>query len=142
MTEFDLSGSLRRMRRLADLSQREMARRLDVSKSSVAAAESGVGGLDARVLARAAAVAGLRLALVDGAGTEVHPMAAGTVRDLSGRRFPAHLDTRRSDEGRWLYEPRRDRPESWFTRLWATPVYRLLDDPDGRPLRLRLKGDF
>ena len=22
-----------------------------------------------------------------------------------------------------------------FTRLWATPVYRLLDDPDGRPLR-------
>jgi hypothetical protein len=29
-----------------------------------------------------------------------------------------------------------------FTRLWATPVYRLLDDPDGRPLRLRLRKDF
>jgi hypothetical protein len=29
-----------------------------------------------------------------------------------------------------------------FTRLWATPVYRLLDDPDGRPLRLRLKKSF
>ena len=29
-----------------------------------------------------------------------------------------------------------------FTRLWATPVYRLLDDPDGRPLRLRLKKEF
>jgi phosphatidylserine/phosphatidylglycerophosphate/cardiolipin synthase-like enzyme len=28
------------------------------------------------------------------------------------------------------------------TRLWATPVYRALDDPDGRPLRLRLKHDF
>jgi phosphatidylserine/phosphatidylglycerophosphate/cardiolipin synthase-like enzyme len=28
------------------------------------------------------------------------------------------------------------------TRLWATPVYRLLDDPDGRPLRLRLKREF
>ncbi|TFV65109.1 UNVERIFIED_ORG: phospholipase [Bacillus sp. AZ43] len=28
------------------------------------------------------------------------------------------------------------------TRLWATPVYRLLDDPDGRPLRLRLSKDF
>jgi phosphatidylserine/phosphatidylglycerophosphate/cardiolipin synthase-like enzyme len=28
------------------------------------------------------------------------------------------------------------------TRLWATPVYRLLDDPDGRPLRLRLKKSF
>ena len=29
-----------------------------------------------------------------------------------------------------------------FTRLWATPVYRLLDDPDGRPLRMRLKKTF
>jgi hypothetical protein len=30
----------------------------------------------------------------------------------------------------------------FLTRLWATPVYRLLDDPDGRPLRLRLKKSF
>jgi phosphatidylserine/phosphatidylglycerophosphate/cardiolipin synthase-like enzyme len=32
------------------------------------------------------------------------------------------------------------RPErlSPLTRLWATPVYRLLDDPDGRTLRMRL----
>ena len=30
----------------------------------------------------------------------------------------------------------------WLTRLWATPLYRLVDDPDGRPLRLRLKGEF
>ena len=28
------------------------------------------------------------------------------------------------------------------TRLWATPIYRLLDDPDGRPLRLRLRKSF
>ena len=28
------------------------------------------------------------------------------------------------------------------TRLWATPVYRLLDDPDGRPLRMRLRNAF
>ena len=33
-------------------------------------------------------------------------------------------------------------PRSLLTRLWATPVYRLLDDPDGRPLRLRLKRQF
>jgi hypothetical protein len=32
--------------------------------------------------------------------------------------------------------------ESLFTRLWATPVYRLLDDPDGRPLRMRLRKTF
>ncbi|MGY1740387.1 MULTISPECIES: phospholipase D family protein [unclassified Blastococcus] len=31
---------------------------------------------------------------------------------------------------------------SLTTRLWATPVYRLLDDPDGRPLRLRLRKQF
>jgi phosphatidylserine/phosphatidylglycerophosphate/cardiolipin synthase-like enzyme len=28
------------------------------------------------------------------------------------------------------------------TRLWATPIYRLVDDPDGRPLRLRLRKGF
>ncbi|WP_091364434.1 phospholipase D family protein [Geodermatophilus telluris] len=39
---------------------------------------------------------------------------------------------------------RHHRPEklSRVTRLWATPLYRLVDDPDGRPLRLRLSGDF
>ncbi|WP_244524826.1 phospholipase D family protein [Trujillonella endophytica] len=39
---------------------------------------------------------------------------------------------------------RRHRPEklSRITRLWATPVYRLIDDPDGRPLRLRRRGSF
>jgi hypothetical protein len=31
---------------------------------------------------------------------------------------------------------------SLLTRARATPVYRLLDDPDGRPLRLRLKREF
>ena len=30
----------------------------------------------------------------------------------------------------------------WFTRLWATPIYRLVDDPDGRPLRMRLRKAF
>jgi phosphatidylserine/phosphatidylglycerophosphate/cardiolipin synthase-like enzyme len=29
-----------------------------------------------------------------------------------------------------------------YTRLWATPIYRLFDDPDGRPLRMRLKKTF
>ncbi|MGY1664669.1 phospholipase D family protein [Geodermatophilus sp. SYSU D00696] len=31
---------------------------------------------------------------------------------------------------------------SLATRLWATPLYRLVDDPDGRPLRLRRRGEF
>jgi hypothetical protein len=29
-----------------------------------------------------------------------------------------------------------------LSRLWATPVYRLVDDPDGRSLKMRLKGDW
>jgi hypothetical protein len=42
-------------------------------------------------------------------------MSGAAVTDLSGRRFPAHLDTVRSDEGQRLYEPRRDRPGTAFT---------------------------
>ncbi|MEU5911975.1 phospholipase D-like domain-containing protein [Micromonospora sp. NPDC047527] len=36
------------------------------------------------------------------------------------------------------------RPERlpWFTRAWALPVYRLVYDPDGRPLRARLAGTW
>jgi len=113
--DFDLGGVLRRIRRLADLSQRELAVEARVRVSTLAHAEAGTRDLPVSSLARAAAVAGLRLALVDGIGAEVTPMGADTVRDLSRRQFPAHLDTRRSDEGCWLCEPRRDRPESSFT---------------------------
>ncbi|MGY2127075.1 phospholipase D-like domain-containing protein [Blastococcus sp. SYSU DS0617] len=31
---------------------------------------------------------------------------------------------------------------SWLTKLWATPLYRMVVDPDGRPLRLRLRKEF
>ncbi len=35
------------------------------------------------------------------------------------------------------------RPEiTRVTRLWATPLYRLVHDPDGRPLRLRLRRSY
>jgi phosphatidylserine/phosphatidylglycerophosphate/cardiolipin synthase-like enzyme len=38
--------------------------------------------------------------------------------------------------------PHRAERLSLPTRLWATPVYRLLDDPDGRPWRMRLRRQF
>ena len=66
-------------------------------------------------LVRAAEQAGLRLALLDAAGTEVAGMSPDAVRDRYGRRFPAHLDTHFSDERRGRYEHRRDRPLPWFT---------------------------
>lgn len=119
---FDLAGALRRIRRLADLSQRELAARAALSPSTVAHAEAGSRDLPVGSLVRAAGVAGLRLVLVDGAGEEVSPMSPDGVRDLSGRRFPAHLDTYRSDERGWSYEPRRDRPAPWFTYTADRPA--------------------
>lgn len=115
MASFDLPGVLRRIRRTADLSQRELADRLGVSKSAVAAAESGDRDLPAGVLSRAAALADLRLGLLDAKGREVAVMTDQAVRDLSGRRFPAHLDTWYSDDT-WLPNPDRwDRRQAWYT---------------------------
>src|SRR3954471_23217590 len=115
MPAFDLPGLLRRIRRSADLSQRELAARLSVSKSAIAAAESRAGGLDARVLAQAAELAGLRLTLVDDSGAEVGGMADGAVRDDAGRRYPAHLDTRYGDVDWWHGRERYSRPQPWYT---------------------------
>jgi phosphatidylserine/phosphatidylglycerophosphate/cardiolipin synthase-like enzyme len=38
--------------------------------------------------------------------------------------------------------PHRAERLSLPTRLWATPIYRFLEDPDGRPWRMRLKRQF
>jgi HTH-type transcriptional regulator/antitoxin HipB len=113
--EFDLPGLLRRIRRTADLSQRELGHLLHVPKSTVAAAEAGTRDFPAGLLGDAAALAGLRLALVDAEGREVVGMAGDAVRDRGLRRFPAHLDTRYSDEDWWHGEERRSRPEPWYT---------------------------
>ncbi|MGY1709382.1 helix-turn-helix domain-containing protein [Geodermatophilus sp. SYSU D00758] len=115
MEAFDLSGIVRRIRRRADLSQRELAEACGIAQSTVAQAESGRRDLQAGLLARAAALAGLRLALLDGNGCEVAGMSPDAVRDLGRRRFPAHLDTHHSDERPGRYEHRFDRPLPWFT---------------------------
>lgn len=112
---FDLCGTLRRIRRLADLSQRELATAVGVSRAAIGHAEAGRRDLPASVLARAAGLAGLRLALLDLQGREVAGMADGSVRDMVGRRFPAHLDTRHSDDDWWHGEERRSRPQPWYT---------------------------
>ncbi|MDQ1661477.1 MAG: hypothetical protein QOJ68_1457 [Blastococcus sp.] len=112
---FDVAAALRRIRRLADASQRELAEWIGISKSALAAAESGSRGLDVRVLACAAEVAGLSLALLDRNGDRVEGMTPDGVRDRFGRRFPAHLDTRYGDEGWWHGPERYSRPVPWYT---------------------------
>ena len=109
---------MRRIRRTADLSQRELARALGLSTGAVAQAETGRRDMPATVLARAAAIAGLRLALVDDTGAEVPGMDGDAVRDRGGRHFPAHLDTRHGDVWWWHGSERhsRDRPRYTFDR--------------------------
>jgi transcriptional regulator with XRE-family HTH domain len=112
---FDLCGVLRRIRRTADLSQRELASAAGLSVSAVAHAEAGTRDLPSRALARAAELAGLRLALLDEDGREIPGMDADGARDTTGRRLPAHLDTQHTDEvaDRWTHRP--DRQQPWFT---------------------------
>ena len=114
----DCSAHLvRRIRRTADLSSASSPRAWGC-RWTVAQAETGQRDLPATVLARAAGLAGLRLALVDDTGAEVPGMDGDAVRDRSGRHFPAHLDTRHGDVWWWHGSERhsRDRPRYTFDR--------------------------
>lgn len=105
-TGIDVSGLLRRVRRLVDLSQRELAEAAGVPRHRVGRAEARSGDLHVAELARIASLGGLRLVLLDARGEEVAPMSSAAVRDRGGRRFPAHLDTRHGDED-WCGGPHR-----------------------------------
>ena len=134
---FDLAGAVRRIRRCADCSQRELAVAIGTSKSTIAGAETGAAGLDARLLAAAAHLAGLRLALLDALRRqEVRGMHPDAVRDRGGRRFPAHLDTVLSEEraSRWEHRPRLRQPTYTFDRRdpWADASSRVTE-PARRP---------
>ena len=103
-------------------------------KSTVAGVEAGERGIDVELLAAAAALAGLRLALLDAAGDEVFGMHPDGVRDRGGRRFPAHLDTVLSEEraSRWEHRPRLRQPTYTFDRRdpQESPGDRARDRPD------------
>jgi transcriptional regulator with XRE-family HTH domain len=143
--DIDLCGLLRRVRRIADLSQRELAGRLGVSAAAIGHAEAGRRDLPTGVLVRAARLAGLRVALLDADGREVTGMGRGTVRDAAGRRYPAHLDTRNGDDGWWYPGDRSPRPLPWYTfdrarwlrdadrRAAGTPDDHQLPDPGDDP---------
>lgn len=81
-----------RVRRIADLSQRDLAEVLGMSASTIQRAETGQNDLSVGALVGILGVAGLRLAVVDHLGREVDPVPVDVVRDNAGRRFPAHLD--------------------------------------------------
>ncbi|GAA2026377.1 hypothetical protein GCM10009740_15190 [Terrabacter terrae] len=107
-----------RVRRLADLSQRDLAAETGTSASRVCRLESGALDPGVTQFQRILHLAGLRLAVVDAEGREVPPVPADAVRDNQGRRFPAHLDVAPPDEvpyDRWS-RPRYDRldAQGWY----------------------------
>ena len=53
-----------------------------------------------------------------------------------------HRDGRRGERPPGRLRRHEPTPVGTVSRLWATPVYRWLHDPDGRPLRLRLSGGY
>ncbi|MEI4272476.1 helix-turn-helix transcriptional regulator [Klenkia sp. LSe6-5] len=112
---FELSGTVRRIRRTARLSQRQLAAAAGLSATTVAQVETGRRSLSATDLAALATVAGLRLVLLDAAGEVVPPMRPDAVRDDGGRRYPAHCDVRHGDEGWWYLPHRAHRAIPWFT---------------------------
>ena len=115
-TALDVPGIIRRARRSADLSQRELAVQLGVGRSTVGRWESGEVLPDLEQFQRLLGLAALHLTVVDSDGGAVEPMADEAPRDGQRRRFPAHLDLGEttdplSGEPRLTtpHRPRRDR---------------------------------
>jgi transcriptional regulator with XRE-family HTH domain len=92
--ELLVSGLVRKARRLADMSQREMARAAEVSQAAISKIEAGTLMPSMGLLQRVLGVAKLWLVAVDDEGRVVEPMKDWQdTRDGAGRRYPSHLDT-------------------------------------------------
>jgi transcriptional regulator with XRE-family HTH domain len=92
-TDLLFSGLVRKARRLADMSQREMARAAEVSQAAISKIEAGTLTPSIALLQRVLGVAKLWLAVVDDEGHVVEPMKDWEdTRDGAERRYPSHLD--------------------------------------------------
>jgi transcriptional regulator with XRE-family HTH domain len=91
---YPLADMVRRVRRTADLSQRELARFAGVSRASLGAIESGARTPSLAVLQRILHAANYMLVVADACGRLAAPLEVWQdVRDGADRRYPAHLDT-------------------------------------------------
>ena len=105
----ELAGLIRRVRRIADLSQRELASRAGVSAATVNRIETGTLVPRLHTLHRLLASADLRLVVIDADGHVVAPMRTWQdLTDDAGRRYPAHLDT--------VIDPR---PGEWWADIYG-----------------------
>ncbi len=147
---------LRRLRRTADLSQRDLARHAGIAPGTVAKYETGALTPSLTVLQRLLDAAAYLLVVVDHEGRLVPPLEVWDgVADLAGRRFPPHLDTILDPEfGEWwadgfgLVRPpetfRRNRAyRDWQRRRsrWEVRVKQLRFEPIPRLWRGYRDGD-
>ena len=92
--DYPLSGIVRRVRRAADMSQRELAKYAKVSPALLANIETGTRTPSLHTLQRILNAANYLLVVVDVEGHVVLPLRVWQdVADGAGRRYPAHLDT-------------------------------------------------
>lgn len=119
LTAADVVGRLvARARRIADLSQRDLAARVGASPGTIARVESGAGLPSLQLFAAIMATAQLRVRIIGADDEDVRPIPVSTARDNAGRRFPAHLDVAPPDQiPSWATRgPRYDRqpPQAWY----------------------------
>lgn len=105
--DFDVPGLIRRVRRVCDLNQLELAGRLGVSQSTIGRWETGAAEPTVSMFTTLVALAGWSLSVRDENAEAVRPMRPDGVRDAAGRRRPAHLDVK----------PRKPLPSSWGRKV-------------------------
>jgi len=151
-----VSGMVRRVRRTADMSQRELADATGLSAALIGAIETGDRTPSLRALQRILGAAGFHLEVVDRGGHVVLPLEVWQdTEDGAGRRYPAHLDTILDPVfGEWwadgfgLTRPpetfRRDRARRDYERQlskWQVRVAKFRNAPEPRPPLNRQDGD-
>lgn len=131
MASYPVAAFVRTLRRMADLSQREMAAQCGLSRQAVATMEVRPDLARVQRFEQLVRAAGLRLVIIDAEGRIVEPDDDLRVRDRSGRHFPAHLDVRPVKEGWW--------GSSWPMFYGREPLY-TFDRSRAARDRLRREG--
>ncbi|OKI47360.1 GNAT family N-acetyltransferase [Micromonospora sp. CB01531] len=114
----DLGATLRALRRMADLSQRELAGKSGVPQATIARIESGRSPDPGfRLVERLVGAVAGRITISVPAGAELPPVPQEELRDAAGRHPPAHLDARE------VRQPR-DWPGAWWAPWYDVPPER------------------
>lgn len=127
----DVTGILRRVRRLAGLSQSGLAAALGVSQSRIARAEAS-GDAAVSLLQAVLSHAGMQLVVIDADGHPVEPMSPNGCRDDRGDRLPPYVDPVAADPWNWRLEHARpySRPVPRFTFRFRENIDPLGDHPN------------